>query len=94
LFKNAQDRTERAKKEAKGLKDKDIDLKEQAKKLVADEQVQGDDEARRAAIKAEQEAKKAAEAAKVGFFGNIWKWFVGMLKSLWNLLFGWWLYKI
>lgn len=94
LVQAAQDKTERAKKEAKALKDQDIDLEEQAKLLVADEQAEEDEEAKRAAQKVAEEAKKAAEAAKVGFLGNIWSYFVGMLKSLWNLLFGWWLYRM
>ena len=94
LVKAAQDKTERAKKEVKGLKDQDINLEDQAKLLVAEDQAQEDEEAKRAAQKAAEEAKKAAEAAKLGILGKTWKWLVGALKSLWNLLFGWWLYKL
>ena len=61
--------------------------------LVADEQTEENEEAKRAAQKAAEEAKKAAEAANAGFFVKIWKGFIGGCKSLWNLLFGWWLCK-
>lgn len=85
------DKTERAKKEVKELKDQGIDLQEQAKMLVSDEEVAAD-EAQRAA-RVVEEARKAAEAAKVGLFGRAWAWFVGALKSFWNMLFGKWLYR-
>lgn len=93
LVQHAQDKTERAKKEVKNLKDHDIDLKEEAKKFVADEQADEDEEAKRAAQIAAQEAKKAAEAAKVGVWVKIWKYVLCCCKSVWNLLFGW-LYKL
>jgi chromosome segregation ATPase len=88
----AQEKTERAKKEIKNLKDHGIDLEEQAKLLVSDEQA-AKEEAERAAKAAEQ-ARKAAEAAKTGILGRAWAGVVGLLKGLWNLLFGWWLYRL
>lgn len=92
LVKAAQEKTERAKKEIKNLRDHGIDLEEQAKLLVSDEQAVKE-EAERAA-KADEQARKAAEAAKIGVFGRAWAGFVGLLKGLWNLLFGWWLYRL
>jgi hypothetical protein len=93
LVKAAYDKTERAKKEVQGLKDQDIDLQDQAKRLASEEQLSEEEEAKRAE-KAAEEARKAAQAAKVGFFGHIWAWTVNVLKGLWNLLFGWWLYRL
>ena len=92
LVKAAQEKTDRAKKEVKALKDQGIDVEERAKLLVSDEQA-AKEEAERAAKAAEQ-ARKAAEAAKIGWLGRAWAGFVGMLKGLWNLLFGWWLYRL
>jgi hypothetical protein len=95
LVKAAQEKTERAKKEIKNLKDKGIDLEEQAKLLVSDEQAAKDEAERVAkAAAAEQAHKKAAEAAKIGPLGRAWASFVGWLKGLWNLLFGRWLYRL
>ncbi len=94
LIQQATDKTERAKKEIKTLKEQDIDLQEQASLLVSEEQAKEDEQSRREAQKAAEEAKKAAEAAKVTFLCKIWNSLIGGLKNLWNLIFGWWLFKL
>lgn len=94
LVKSAQEKTEKAKKEAQALKDKDIDLREQVKMFITEEEAAQDEQERLAAQKAAEEAKKPVVPVKVSFFCKMWLGFVGFFKSLWNLLFGWWLYKI
>lgn len=102
LIKAAHEKTERVKKEIKNLQDKDIDLKEQAELMVESENEQEQDQAAQLAA---QEAKRAQELAKTGFFTRLWMWIVSFftsiwcwilkfLKWLWNIIFGWWLYRL
>lgn len=97
IVQSAKDKTERFKEMVQMLKDKGIDLKEQASRLEDDQEE--DEDAKLAAAKtAEQEAaRKAAQAAKEakgGFFSQILSSVIQGLKWFWNFLFGWWLYRM
>jgi hypothetical protein len=94
LIQAAKDKTDRAKKEIQDLKDHGIDLKEQHGLLVAEEQINEEEQARIAEQKAAEAAKKAAQAAQSGFFTKILNAVINFFKALWNVLFGWWLYRI
>ncbi len=94
LIQAAKDKTERAKKEIQELKERGIDLKEQFGLLVAESQMSDEEQARIAEQKAAEAAKKAAKVPSAGFFVKIWNAIVSFFKALWNLLFGWWLYKV
>ncbi len=100
LAKTAQEKADHAKKTVQELKDRGIDLKEQAANLVEETREEEDDEeARRAAEeKAQLEAKKKAAEAAGGslitrIFTGIVAFFSSAFKALWNALFGWWLHK-
>lgn len=98
LVTSAQEKTTRCKEALKKLSDNGLDLKEQAKFLDDEDDDESEEEqAAQAAAKAAQEEaaqKKAQEAARVGFFARIWLAIIWFLKSIWNLLFGWWLYRL
>jgi hypothetical protein len=98
LVESAGAKTEKVKKEVKELKDRDIDLKDKIRAMFVEEEQSEDQEAaliaEKARIEQEKAKKLADQVAKSNFFCRAWCSFVNFLKLLWNLLFGWWFYKI
>lgn len=93
----AQEKTLRCKDELKKLSESGIDLKEQAKLLGDEDEEKEEEQTVQDTPKDAQDEgaqKPVQEDGKVGFFARTWSAILWFLKSLWNLLFGWWLYRL